>query len=123
MIAIGLSKARRAGVDLPPPARGKTTEKTRRNAELAYDEGQKPSHGNVNPRRSAAITKALQREGLQVVSRAALSRQAKSQSHQRTAAERSAIGRKAAQTRMAHQSSGESKAAARKAARTRAGNH
>ena len=34
-IAIGLSKARRAGVDLPPPAPGKTTEKTRRSAELA----------------------------------------------------------------------------------------
>src|SRR5438105_15929196 len=38
-IAIGLSKARRAGVDLPPPAPGKTSEKTRRSAERAYERG------------------------------------------------------------------------------------
>jgi hypothetical protein len=38
-IAIGLSKARRAGVDLPPPAKGKTTERTRRSAERAYARG------------------------------------------------------------------------------------
>src|SRR5688500_1553553 len=35
-VAIGLSKARRAGVDLPPPAKGKTSERTRRNAKRAY---------------------------------------------------------------------------------------
>src|SRR6266849_8885746 len=40
-IAIGLSKARRAGVNLPPPAKGKTSEKTRRSAAHAYAEGQK----------------------------------------------------------------------------------
>ncbi len=39
-IAIGLSKARRSGVDLPPPKRGKTSEKTRRSAERAYARGQ-----------------------------------------------------------------------------------
>jgi len=32
-IAIGLSKARRAGVDLPPPRKGKTSEATRKQAE------------------------------------------------------------------------------------------
>ncbi len=31
-IAIGLSKARRAGVDLPPPEKGTVSEKTRRSA-------------------------------------------------------------------------------------------
>src|SRR5689334_9316971 len=31
-IAIGLSKARRAGVKLPPPKKGTTSEKTRRSA-------------------------------------------------------------------------------------------
>ena len=39
-IAIGLSKARRAGVDLKPPAKGKTSEKNRRSAEQAYKKGQ-----------------------------------------------------------------------------------
>src|SRR5260221_568756 len=39
-IAIGLSKARRAGVDLPPPARGKASEQTRENAERAWEVGQ-----------------------------------------------------------------------------------
>src|SRR5439155_8941552 len=38
-IAIGLSKARRAGVKLPPPERGKVSEKTRRSAERAYEIG------------------------------------------------------------------------------------
>ena len=40
-IAIGLSKARRAGDDLPPPKKGKTSEKTRRSAERAYQAGRK----------------------------------------------------------------------------------
>src|SRR6059058_101531 len=38
-IAIGLSKARRAGVDLPPPEKGETTERTRRSARRAYARG------------------------------------------------------------------------------------
>src|SRR5512138_3305646 len=38
-IAIGLSKARRAGVDLPPPKKGQTSEKTRKSAERAYARG------------------------------------------------------------------------------------
>ena len=59
-IAIGLSKARRAGVKLPPPKKGKTSEKTRRSAERAYHEGQS-GHHKTNPTRSKAITKALQR--------------------------------------------------------------
>src|SRR6266478_2395272 len=39
-IAIGLSKARRAGVKLKPPAKGKTSEKTRKSAAKAYAAGQ-----------------------------------------------------------------------------------
>jgi hypothetical protein len=98
-LAIGLSKARRAGVNLPPLAKGQTSEKTRRGAEKAYREGQRGDHA-TNPRRSAASTKALRREGHQAASTAALSRHAKTQARQRTARERSAIGRKAARTRM-----------------------
>lgn len=119
-IAIGLSKARRAGVKLPPPKKGQTTERTRRSAERAYREGQSGHKSKVNPRRSAAVTKALQREGHDAVSHAALSRQAKSQARQRTAKERSATGRKAARTRLAHQTPAERRAIGRKAARTRA---
>src|SRR5882762_1960183 len=118
-IAIGLSKARRAGVKLPPPKKGKTSERTRHNAELAYREGQSGHHKKTNPKRSRAITKALKREGHQAASHAALARQAKAQARQRTTAEKSAIGRKAAKTRLAHQTHAERVAIARKAARTR----
>ena len=40
-IAIGLSKARRTGVDLPPPKKGTTSEKTRRSAARSYELGRK----------------------------------------------------------------------------------
>jgi hypothetical protein len=119
-IAIGLSKARRAGVKLPPPKEGKTSERARHSAELAYREDQTGQH-KTNPRRSAAITKALQHEGQQAASSAALARQSKAQARQRTAAERGAIGRKAAKTRLAHQPPAERSAIAVKAARTRMG--
>src|SRR4051812_39338160 len=38
-IAIGLSKARRAGVKLPPPRKGTVSAKTRKSAERAYEKG------------------------------------------------------------------------------------
>src|SRR5205823_7221601 len=60
-IAIGLSKARRAGVKLRPPAKGKTSARTRRSAEHAYHRGQTAPHAKTSPKRSAAITKALKR--------------------------------------------------------------
>jgi hypothetical protein len=119
-IAIGLSKARRAGVKLPPPKKGKTSEKTRRSAERAYRKGQSGHHHKPNPRRSEAISRALKREGHRAASSGALARQAKQQAHKRSAAERSAIARKAARTRLAHQTPEERSAIARKAARTRA---
>jgi hypothetical protein len=121
-IAIGLSKARRAGVNLPPPKKGKTSEKTRRSAELAYEKGQSGQPSKPNPRRSRAITEALQHEGTEAVSPEALSRQAKQQARKRTPRQRSEIARKAARTRLAHQSHEERSAAARKGARTRAAN-
>jgi Family of unknown function (DUF6496) len=77
-IAIGLSKARRAGVPLPPPARGATSERTRRSAARAYELGQ----GLRKPRapsgkRSKATRQALKREPKRAASRGALSSQAK----------------------------------------------
>jgi len=115
-IAIGLSEARRAGVDLPPPKRGQTTERTRKSAEYAYEAGQGRRKPKRRPRVSRAVTKALKREPHNTVSRKALSRQARSAASRRTAAQRSAAARKAVRTKGA---AGRS-AAAKKAARTRA---
>jgi hypothetical protein len=114
-IAIGLSKARRAGVDLPPPKKGTTSERTRRDAKRALKAGQHPKAG-VSARRSRAATAALKGEGKAAASETALARHAKAAARDRTAGERSASARKAARTK----SPAERSAAARKAARTRA---
>jgi hypothetical protein len=114
-IAIGLSKARRAGVDLPPPKEGQASEKTRANARRAYRAGRKPKKP-VSLRRSRATTSALKHESKAAASKGALSRQAKSAAKRRGASSRSVAARKAVRTKGA---AGRS-AAARKAARTRA---
>src|SRR6202041_80221 len=62
-IAIGLSKARRAEVELPPPAPGKSSNKIRRQAQRDYKKGQHGGNGQVSRRRSRAILGALQNEG------------------------------------------------------------
>src|ERR1700730_10739595 len=61
-IAIGLSKARRAGVKLPPPKRGKTSSRTRRQAERDLARGR---GGRKEPSRtrSHATKRALRSEG------------------------------------------------------------
>jgi hypothetical protein len=84
-IAIGLSKARRAGVPLRPPAPGRTSERTRRSAErdLATAEGRRQPRA-PSQRRSRATERALKREGRKAGSRAALSRQAKRASRARS---------------------------------------
>jgi Family of unknown function (DUF6496) len=120
-IAIGLSKARKAGVKLPPPKKGQASEQTRQSASRAYEEGQSGHHHKTSARRSRATLGALKREGHSAASKTALSRQAKDQAHRRTAEERSEIGKKGARTRMAHQSHAQRSRIARKAARTRAG--
>ena len=98
-IAIGLSKARRAGVKLPPPGKGTVSEKTRKSAERAYEAGQKHPGRRKSAKRSRAIFHALEREGTEAASRAALSRQARTSSHRRSSAQRSASARQAARTR------------------------
>ncbi|HEX8792376.1 MAG TPA: DUF6496 domain-containing protein [Polyangiaceae bacterium] len=119
-IAIGLSKARSAGVDLPPPEKGKTSEKTRKSAESAYARG----HGGgrkrpASAKRKRAVRVALKREGRSAASRSALSAQARSAARKRSPSARSAAARKAARTKRSARRS----AAARKAARTRASAH
>ncbi|HEX4121682.1 MAG TPA: DUF6496 domain-containing protein [Verrucomicrobiae bacterium] len=96
-IAIGLSKARRAGVKLTPPRPGTVSRKTRRSAEQAYEKGQR--HAPVSAKRSRASEKALKHEGRQAASRTALSRQARGAARKRTANDRSRSARQAAETR------------------------
>lgn len=77
-IAIGLSKARRAGVPLPPPRKGTTSEKTRRSAERAAEVGQgKRKPKATSRKRSVATRRALEREPKGTASKQALARQAK----------------------------------------------
>jgi Family of unknown function (DUF6496) len=102
-VAIGLSKARRAGVELPAPEKGTVPEKTRKSAKRAYELG----HGATPKRRStarraAASKRALKREPRTAASTRALSRQAHSAARRRPAAQRSATARKAARTRQTH---------------------
>jgi hypothetical protein len=97
-IAIGLSKARRAGIDVPAPGKGKASKETRRKAQQDAKAGDR-RNGNVSARRSKAVKTALKREGSAAASRTALSRQAKSAARKRTGAERSASARKASRTR------------------------
>src|ERR1044071_9408897 len=68
-IAIGLSKARRAGVKLPPPRRGTASSRTRRQAQRAYAQGQRSRSQKPSTRRSRATLRALRREGHWAASR------------------------------------------------------
>ena len=110
-IAIGLSKARRSGVNLPPPKRGKKI--TRQSAR--YASGAAGHRARPSATRARGSLRALRREGRTAASHTALSRQAKKAARRRPAASRSAAARRAARTKgpRARQ------AAARKAARTR----
>ncbi|MBX5459895.1 MAG: DNA-binding protein [Steroidobacteraceae bacterium] len=99
-IAIGLSKARRAGVDLPPPEKGAASERTRRSATRDYARG----HGSqrrrkASAKRTRATTQALKREGRGAASHRSLSRQARAAARRRSRTERSGAARKAAGTR------------------------
>ncbi|HEV7734258.1 MAG TPA: DUF6496 domain-containing protein [Candidatus Binatia bacterium] len=98
-IAIGLSKARRAGVDLPVPEKGTVPEATRRQAKRETKKAHDGAAAPVSRKRSRAASRALEKEGHAAVSKTALARQGKSAARKRTAAERSAAARKAARTR------------------------
>lgn len=102
-VAIGLSKARRAGVALPPPAKGKTSAKVRKQAKRDLAKGRvgaQPSR-----KRSRAVVKALRQETSRSVAKRALSRQARQAARRRSPAERSQAALKAARTRRASHSS------------------
>ena len=85
-IAIGLSKARRAGIPLEPPAPDKTSASTRQKAERDYEKGQSDPQTaeEGSSKRGQARMKAMQREPKSSVSHSALSKQAKSAARRRT---------------------------------------
>ena len=102
-IAIGLSKARRAGVELKPPAVGEQPESTRRKADHDYERG----HGATPARRStakrrAATARALKRESRASGSRSAIGSHAHESAAARSKAQRSAAAKQAARTRTAN---------------------
>jgi hypothetical protein len=84
-IAIGLSKARRAGIPLQPPSKGKTSAGTRQKAERDYEKGQKNPQTSEegSTRRSRSRMETMKREPTSSASHAALSRQAKSAAKRR----------------------------------------
>src|SRR5205809_2907048 len=111
-IAIGLSKARRAGVKLPPPpASAKAT--TKRSAASASRAAGR--RAKTSTRRARATRSALKREGRSAASRKALARQATAAARRRPAAARRAAARRAVRTK----GPTARRAAAQKAARTR----
>lgn len=113
VIAIGLSKARRAGVKLPPPpASAKAT--TKRSAAAATRAARRKS-ARPSARRSRAMRRKLKREGRSAASPKALARQARASARRRSPAARSAAARRAVRTKGPRVR----RAAAKKAARTR----
>ena len=100
-IAIGLSKARRAGLPLKPPRRGSASAGTRKRAARDYRRGRTSSGRKPSRRRSRARERALKREPRSSASRSALSRQAHRAAGRRSRASRSAAARRAASTRRA----------------------
>ena len=98
-IAIGLSKARRAGVKLTPPEKGQASAETRKHAARDYAKGRRGTAKRPSVKRSRATLKALRRESQSAASHTALARQARSSARHRSAAQRSAAAKKAARTR------------------------
>ena len=76
-IAIGLSKARRAGVKLPPPKAGKTSTRTRTQAQRDLRKGQSSRRRKPSARRSRAVSAALKRKGRAAASHTSLAQQAR----------------------------------------------
>jgi hypothetical protein len=113
-IAIGLSKARRSGVKLGAPKKGRASSRTRKQAQRDLSKGQSGPR-KTSAKRSRASRTALKKQGRSAASRKNLSLQAKSAAGKRSSASRRTAAKKAVRTK------GPTllKRAARKAARTR----
>jgi hypothetical protein len=116
-IAIGLSKARRAGVPLKAPRSGRTSSRSKESAERDYATGQgrrKPRASSA--RRGRATKRVLRREGTEAASPRALSAQGRRAAKSRSATDRSIAAKRGAATKGAR---GRSQAAKRAAATRR----
>lgn len=113
-IAIGLSKARRAGVKLPPPRRGSVSAKVRKQAARDTARGRSGAR-RPSKTRSRAVSGVLRRESRRSASKSALAAQSRRSSRRRGSAARHASALRALRTK------GKSglRQAARKTARTR----
>src|ERR1035441_3419800 len=98
-IAIGLSKARRAGVKLQAPRNGKASARTTKQANRDYQKGQSHSRRRPSATRSRATTKHLKKEGYSAASHKSLSRQARSAAKKRSSAARHNSAARASRTR------------------------
>jgi hypothetical protein len=117
-IAIGLSKARRAGVKLGSPNPRTSSAATRKKAAQDSRKGRSGAGKHPSPRRSRATENALKREPHNAASRANLSRQGRSAAARRGASARHTSAKAAVRTKGREGLS----AAGKKAARTRARN-
>ncbi len=115
-IAIGLSKARRAGVKLGVPKKGKVSAQTRQKAQRDLRKGQSSRTRTPSAKRSRAVSGALKREGRSAASKKSLARQARSSARSRGAASRRQAAMRAVRTK----GKAGLQRAARQAARTRA---
>jgi len=89
-------QARRAGVPLPPPGPGRTTQRTRRAAERDYETDRAESARTKSRRRSRAVERALEREPAEAASREALGAQARRAAARRSPSARSRAAREPA---------------------------
>jgi hypothetical protein len=115
-IAIGLSKARRAGVKLKAPKKGTVSEATRRAAARDTRKAKSGGRKKASAKRSRAMLNRLKREGRSAASSRALATQARSAGRHRSVGERLVSAKKAARTK----GPAKRRAAAKKGARTRA---
>ena len=97
-IAIGLSKARRAGVKLPVPKRGRVSSTSRAQARRDLQKGRHPNLKRSRAR-SRAISAALKREGRAAASRTVLSRHAQTAARRRGSRSRHQSAMKAVRTK------------------------
>jgi hypothetical protein len=98
-IAIGLSKARRAGVKLQAPRNGKASARTTQQADRDYEKGQSHSRREPSTKRSRATSQAVKKKGHRAASRTALAKQARSAAKKRSSASRHNAAVRASRTR------------------------
>ena len=108
-IAIGLSKARRAGVKLPPPKVGTASPQIRKKAERELEIGRSGTKKKPSAKRSRAVENALKKQGHAAASHAALLKNAKQAASKRSSSSRSQSAKKAARTKAHIRGSGTQK--------------